>query len=54
MIKKIVHLVIFVLMAVCAYYWIDKGNKLWTVYCILVGIANGALLFSRKENKADK
>jgi len=32
----------------------DKGNKFWSGYCILVGLANSAVLLFGKEKKADK
>ena len=54
MINKILTLVFIVVMVICACYWIDQGNIFWSVYCILVGLANSAVLLFGKEKKADK
>ena len=54
MINKILTLVFVAATVICTCYWIDQGNIFWSVYCILVGLANSAVLLFGKENKADK
>ena len=54
MINKILTLVFIAVMVICACYWIDQGNIFWSVYCILVGLANSAMLLFGKEKKEEK
>ena len=54
MINKILTLVFIVVMVICTCYWIDKGNIFWSVSCILVGLANSAVLLFGKEKDEEK
>jgi len=51
MINKILRLVLVVVIVICACYWIYQGNIFWSVYCILAGLANSAVLLFVKEKK---